>query len=101
MVRRCWSVPSPLSWGFRIGQSQREFAACVAREAQQLPGGHRERGAPVLRADRQLPLAAIDQRGELDLPGAPVVEQLVHGGSHRAPGIEDVVDYHDVTAVDV
>src|SRR5882724_1479222 len=71
IVSRCWSVPSPLSCGFRIGQPQGEFATLVAREAQELSGGNRKRGADVLRGDRQLPLASIHQRGELDLPGAP------------------------------
>src|SRR5580765_1732514 len=101
IVRRCWSVPSPLICGFRIGQSQDEFAALVPHQAQQLPGGHRKRGADVLRGDRQLPLASIDQRRKLDLPRAPVVEQLVHRGAHRPPGVEHVVDHDDVAVVHV
>src|SRR5262249_17629090 len=32
---------------------------------------------------------------------APIVEQLVHRGAHRPPGVEHVVDYHDVAIVDV
>src|SRR5499427_1292136 len=84
MVSRCCSDPSPLSCGFRIRQAQGEFTALVARKAQELSGGDRERGADVLRGDRQLPLSAIDKRRELDLSGTPVVEQLVHRGACRS-----------------
>src|SRR5882672_7550393 len=101
IVSRCWSVPSPLTCGFRIGQSQGEFAVLVAHQPQELPGGDRKRGADVLRGDRQLPLAAIDKGRKLDLPRAPVVEQLVHRRTHRPPGVEHVVDDDDVTVVDV
>src|SRR5229473_7118266 len=101
IVSRCWSLPSPLSCGFRIGESQEEFTALVARQAQEFACGHRKRGADVLRRDRQLPLAAVHQRRKLDFSGAPVVEQLVHGGAHGAPGVEHVVDHHDMPSVDV
>jgi len=73
----------------------------VAREAQELARRHRERGADVLRRDRQLPLAAIDQDREFYPSRAPVVEQLVHRRAHRAPGVEHVVDHDDVGTVDV
>src|SRR6266496_1286888 len=101
IVSRCWSLPSPLSCGFRIGESQEEFAALVARQAQEFARGHRKRGADILRRDRQLPFAAIHQRRELDFSGAPIVEQLVHRGAHGAPGVEHVVHHHDVPAVDI
>src|SRR5438309_2063245 len=101
IVSRCWSFPSLLSWGLRIGESQEKSAALVARQAQEFPCGHRKRGADVLRRDRQLPFAAVDQRRKLDFPGAPVVEQLVHRGAHGAPGVENVVDHDDMPAVDV
>src|SRR6185295_18412490 len=101
IVSRCWSVPSPLSCGFRIGESQEEFAALVARQAQKLACGNRKRGADVLRRDRQLPFAAVHQGRELDFAGAPIVEQLVHRGAHGAPGVENVVDHHDMPSVDV
>src|SRR6266852_3002064 len=101
IVSRCRSVPSPLSCGFRIGESQEEFAALVARQAQKFARGHRKRGADVLRRDRQLPFAAVHQRRKLDFSGTPVVEQLVHRGAHGAPGVENVVDNHDMSAVDV
>src|SRR5216683_121536 len=101
LPRRCWTFPSPLSCGFRIGESQEEFATLVARQAQEFACGHRKRGADVLRGDRQLPFAAVDQRRELDFSGAPIVEQLVHRRAHGAPGVENVVDHHDMPAVDV
>src|SRR5437870_2330262 len=61
IVSRCWSLPSPLSCGFRIGQSQEKFAALVARQAQTLgepgaarayadePGGFGDAGAELPR----------------------------------------------------
>src|SRR5713101_3634158 len=101
IVSRCWSLPSPLSCGFRIGESQEEFAALVARQAQEFACGHRKRGADVLRRDRQLPFAAVDQRRKLDFSGAAIVEQFVHRGAHGAPGVEHIVDHHDVPAVHV
>src|SRR5260221_9955249 len=101
IVRRCCSVPSPLSCGFRIGEPQEEFAVLVAHQAQELARRHRKRRAHVLRGDRQLPFAAVHQRRELDFSRAPVVEQLVHRGTHGAPGVEHVVDHHDVPPVDV
>src|SRR5438128_3808576 len=101
IVSKCWSFPSPLSCGLRIGESQEKFAALVARQAQEFACGHRKRRADVLRRDRQLPFAAVHQRRKLDFSRAPVVEQLVHRGAHGAPGVEHVVDHHDVPAVDV
>src|SRR5882672_9395788 len=101
IVSRCWSVPSPLSCGFRIGEPQSEMAALVPHQAQEPAGGHHERGADVLRGDRQLPLTAVDQGRELDLPRSPVVEQLVHCRAHRAPGVEHIVDHHDMPVVHV
>src|SRR5260370_6775138 len=100
IVRRCCSVPSPLSCGFRIGESQEEFAVLVARQAQELACGHRKRGADILRRERQLTFPPIHQRRKLDLSGTPIVEQLVHRGAHGAPGVEHVVHHHDVPAAD-
>src|SRR5439155_428912 len=101
IVSRCWSFPSPLSCGFRIGESQEKFAALVARQAQKFACGHRKRGADILCRDRQLPFAAVDQRRQLDFSGAPIVEQLVHRGAHGAPGVQNIVDHDDMPAVDV
>src|SRR6266851_1250648 len=93
IVSRCWSVPSPLSCRFRIGEPQGEMAALIPHQTQEPAGRHHERGADVLRGDRQLPLAAVDQGRELDLPRSPVVEQLVHCRAHRAPGVEHIVHH--------
>src|SRR5712672_1526079 len=101
IVRRCCSVPSALSCGFRIGEPQEEFALLVARQAQEFARRHRKGGAHVLRRDRQLSFTAVHQRRELDFSRTPVVEQLVHRRAHGAPGVEHVVDHHDVPAVDV
>src|SRR4051812_22196134 len=88
MVSRCCSSPRSLSCGFRIGQHQREFSGIVAYQPEELSARHGQGAADVLRRDRQLPLAAVDQDGELDLARAPVIEQLVHSGPHRAPRVE-------------
>src|SRR6266849_82254 len=101
IVSRCRSVPSPLSCGFRIGESQEESAALVARQAQKFHCGDRKRGTDILCRDRQLPFAAVHQRRKLDFAGTPIVEQLVHRGAHGAPGVEHVVDHHDMPPVDV
>src|ERR1700749_463594 len=45
-------------------------------------------------------MAAVDEHGELD-PGRPaVVEDLLDGGTHRSPRIQDVVDDHDRAPLD-
>src|SRR5699024_7402513 len=56
--------------------------------------------ADVVRADRQLPVAAVDEDREAHDPGAAVVGQGVEGGTHGAAGVEHVVDEHDDPAVD-
>ena len=57
-----------------------------------------ERGREVLpdvvRADRQLAVAAIDEDGELDAFGAAVVEERVDRRPDRPAGEEHVVDEH-------
>src|SRR6266513_2975319 len=101
IVSRCWSFPSLLSCGLRIGESQEKSAALVAHQSQKFACGHRKRGADILCRDRQLPFAAVDQRRQLDFSGAPIVEQLVHRGAHGAPGVQNIVDHDDMPAVDV
>src|SRR3954464_12990827 len=81
MVSRCCSSPRSLSCGFRIGEDQRERPGVVAHQPEQLSLRHRQGRADVLRGDRQLPLAAVDEDRELDLPRPPVIEQLVHRGA--------------------
>ena len=50
----------------------------------------------VVGPDRQLPMAAVDQHGQLDDRGPAVVPQRVQRGADGAPGVQDVVDQdHD------
>jgi hypothetical protein len=60
-----------------------------------LVAGGREVLADVVGADRQLAMAAIDQDGELDAVGPPVVEERLDRRADRAAGVEHVVDEHD------
>ncbi len=57
--------------------------------------------ADVVGADRQLAVAAVAEHGELNPLRAPVVEEGVDRGAHRAAGEEDVVDEHDGAAGEV
>src|SRR6266540_4250314 len=58
--------------------------ALVARGGQVL--------ADVVGTDRKLSVAAVDQAGELDAGGAPVVEEGVDRRADRPAGVQDVVD---------
>ena len=51
--------------------------------------------ADVVRSDRQLAVAAVDEHGELDARGPAVVEQRLDRGADRAARVEDVVHQHD------
>src|SRR5438477_5231000 len=55
--------------------------------------------ADVVGADRQLAMAPVDKRRQLDPGGATVVEDRVDRGAHGATGVEHVVDDHDRAAV--
>src|SRR3954471_14580814 len=55
----------------------------------------------MLRADRKLPSATIGEYDERDAFRAPVVEKLIHRGTHRAAGKEDVVDQQQIPAADI
>src|SRR5438132_1111713 len=93
-----------LSWGLRciFGlEGQRELAAVGALESQPLAGGHFHFRAAMLGADRQLPAAAIGEHHQRDARGPAVIEQLVHRGAHRTPGIQDVIHEQQLAAVDV
>src|SRR5687768_16983669 len=86
MDSRCCSAPLAFSCGLRCTlflQSEREPAIVAARQAQPLAGGDLQPCAAVLRADRQLPLAAVDEHHQGDARRPAVVEQLVHRGAHR------------------
>ena len=54
-----------------------------------------------VRADRQLPVAAVDHDGELHRSHPPEGVEGVQGGADRAAGEEHVVDQHDDGAVEV
>src|SRR5215475_4297161 len=48
----------------------------------------------VRRLDWQLAMSSIDEHGQLNLRGAPEIDQTVHCGTDRPPGKQDVVDQH-------
>src|SRR5215470_568605 len=95
-VSRCASSPFAFSCGLCIVEAQREPARTVAIEAQHRALRHGQRRAAVLRADRELPLAAVHEHHEHDRLRPAVVEELVHRRAHRAAGVEHVVDEQDV-----
>ncbi len=84
-----------------IVEPQGKLPGVVPVEAQHLALRDRERRAAVLRADRQLPLAAVDERHQRDRLRPAVVEQLVHRGPDGAAGVEDVVDEEELPVGDV
>ena len=51
-------------------------------------------------ADRQFPVAAVNQDGEADDPRTAEVDQGVQGGADGAARVEDVVDEHNNLVVD-
>ncbi len=51
--------------------------------------------AGIVRADRQLPVPAVDKDGELDAARAAAGKDGLDRGARRAPGIDDVVDEDD------
>src|SRR5579884_3645834 len=55
----------------------------------------REVLADVVGPDRQLPVAPVDEDGQLHRPGAAEVDNGVHGRPDRPAGEEDVVAQHD------
>jgi len=61
--------------------------------------GRRDVLADVVRPDRQLAVAAVDQDGQLHGPGPAEVGEGVQGRPHRPPGEQDVVDEHDEPAI--
>src|SRR5688500_18430961 len=76
MDSRCCSSPLALSCGLftlRL-QRERELAGLVALEPQEHAGGDVDLGAAVLRADRQLPAAAVGEHDERDAGRLAVVE---------------------------
>src|SRR4029077_3635015 len=56
--------------------------------------------ADVVRPDRQLAVAPVDEHGELDARRSAVVEESLDGRADRAAGVEDVVDEDDRPSVE-
>src|SRR5436190_20385137 len=56
--------------------------------------------ADVVRTDRQLAVAAVDEDGELDALGTAVVEERLDRGTDRPAGVEHVVDEDDGLALE-
>src|SRR3954463_12388236 len=98
MESRCCSSPASFNCGLRctLGlQGEGELAARLALQPQPHTRRHVDPGAAVLRADRQLPPAAVGQHDERDGRRAAVIEQLVHRRAHRTAGVEDVIHEQD------
>src|SRR4051812_46517281 len=90
MESRCWSLPSALSCGLRSTkglEAEGKAAACVAQQPQPHSFRYLHAGAAVLRADGQLPAAAIGEHHERNAGRAAVIEELVHRRPHRAAGV--------------
>src|SRR5205085_9431409 len=51
--------------------------------------------ADIVRPDRQLAMASVDDHGELNARRPAVVEERLDRRADRAPGVEDVVDEYD------
>src|SRR5262245_56381666 len=101
---RCCSPPRVLSCGLRCTlslQRKCEPALVVAFQAQAHARGHLDLGAAMLRADRQLPAAAVGEDHERDALRAAVVEEFVHRRADRAAGVEHVVDQEQFATADV
>src|SRR5438105_4941895 len=91
MERRCCSSPFSLSCGLRGTvrlQRERQATVRLALQAQPHARRHVKPCAAVLRANGQLPAAAVGEHDESDARRPAVIEQLVHRRAHRAAGIE-------------
>ena len=56
--------------------------------------------ADILRFDGHFAVAAVDEHAERNALGPAEVEEAIHGGANGAPGVEDIVDEHEIHAVD-
>src|SRR5262245_30038653 len=106
MDSRCCSSPLALSCGLpavlsATFQLQRKLALGGACQAHRLSAGACDVRAAVLRADRQLPAAAVDENDQRDALRPAVVEQLVHGGADRAAGVKHVIHQQQLAPLDV
>jgi hypothetical protein len=51
--------------------------------------------------DRQLPVAAVNQHGQLDAAGAAEIIERIQGGADGAPAVEHIVHQHDSFSRDI
>src|SRR5215472_5990924 len=63
--------------------------------------GGRHALADVVRFDRKLAVAAVDEDGQADGPRTTEVDDAVEGGADRPSGVEDVVAEEDRASVEV
>src|SRR3954468_19847600 len=103
MDSKCCSSPFSLSCGLRsmLRLQHEGETGVLALQGQPLSLRHLHLCAAMLRADGQLPLAAIREHDERDTRRPSVVEELVHRRAYRAPAEEHVVDEQDLRAVHV
>src|SRR5215813_12162480 len=97
---RCWWVNaiSALLCG-----DEHDFVASVSLcepYLNRFGGGRGQILAHVVGADRQLPVPAVDQHGELHTARPAEVHERIERCTHRAPGVQHVVDQHDLAVVD-
>src|SRR4029079_8907445 len=85
----------------RLADFESELADVVARERKPLARRQRDRRRRARGANRQLAAAAVDEHRQRDARRPAEVVELVDGGTDRPPGIEHVVDEHDVPALDL
>ena len=57
--------------------------------------GSRHIAADIIGADRQFPVAAVDQYGQLHAARPAQIDQGVHRRTNGPAGIEDIIDQHD------
>src|SRR5262249_20979327 len=106
IVSRCLSLPSGVNWRFapcastiRALQRQAHHTASITVQDDRLLWRHLELRSHVLRANRQLPTAAVDQCGKANGARPAVIENLVHRRTNGTPGIQHIVHQDDVSAL--
>src|SRR5690606_33798735 len=102
-VSRWVSSPLRLSWGLRICRSLQGDGEPVAITGQVDTGvgRHVDTSGAQGCGDRQLASAAIDQYGKLDRCRTAIIEELVHGATDGAAGVQNVVDQDEMLAIHI
>ena len=104
---RCFIRPPPLPplrrWPPRRARSppRRSRPDLLHADVDALPARGRQVLAHVVGPDRKLAVPAVDERRQLDAPGAAVVEEGLDRRAGRAAGEEDVVDQDHGAALEV